>query len=110
MICLTGGPAAGAETVGGAAGGASGLLPLQPMKPTRSGSPCLNKGCQIAKVTFRHTVKHFYIAALKNCDPKTMTLIATFKNCDPGSLRCLVLGYSHFNGCKFSENGPILTI
>ena len=39
---------------------------------------------------FANTVEHFNIAALKHCDPKTMTLIATFKKCNPDSLRYLV--------------------
>ncbi len=46
MSCLTGGPAARDETVGGAAGGVSGQLPLQPVEPTRSGSP-FSKGCRM---------------------------------------------------------------
>ena len=32
------------------------------------------------KVSTEYTVEHFNIAALKNCDPNTMTLIATLKN------------------------------
>ena len=46
MSCLTDGPAASSETVGGAAEGASGLLPLQPIEPTRDGSPWRCKGCR----------------------------------------------------------------
>ncbi len=46
MSCLTDGPVAKYETFGGAAGGASGPLPLQPVKPTCGGSP-FSKGCRM---------------------------------------------------------------
>ena len=50
MICLTDGPAAKSETSGGAAGGVSGQLPLQPVKPTCNGSPS-DKGCPMVRGT-----------------------------------------------------------
>ena len=39
-----------------------------------------------------HTVEHFNIAVLKNCDLETMVLIAALKKCDHGPPRFLVLG------------------